>query len=296
MKPYLQLRSIFIIIFLGFICSLPADSKNGKAQDEPVLAPDVASTPPTINGLTDDTCWQNVPWQSIDQVWIPYDGSVTTDDYTGHYKIIWSSTTNLLYLLIEVTDDVFMDGYVPGQTVGPYNFDITEVFIDEDTSGGEHRYENPPLNAENAFAYHIYADFPAAGEVTTNNIVDDMDGPNLARVDYTAHLPEFALRQSGNTAVWEFSLIVYNDTYESNNQEPARVILQADKVIGMSVAYCDNDNPDENPITRDNMFGSVWEASPGNMHWMNADGYGRIKLVESIPSLYSCRVVKGFPR
>ena len=168
--------------------------------------------------------------------------------------------------------------------MGPYNFDITEVFIDEDTSGGEHRYDNPPSNAENAFAYHIYAEFPVAGEVTTNHIVDDMAGISGSRVDYAAHLPDFALRQSGDTAVWEFSLIVYNDTYAANNQEPARVTLQNDKVIGMSVAYCDNDNPDENPIDRDNMFGSVWEAAPGNMHWMNADSYGRIKLVESIPS------------
>jgi hypothetical protein len=296
MKPTQYLvRLALLVILVCFLTDLQADSKNGMVQDEPVLAPDVKSAPPNLDGLTDDACWQNLPWQTIDQVWIPYNGSVTTDDYSGHYKIVWSSVTNLLYLLIEVTDDVFMDGYVPGQTVGPYNFDIAEVFIDEDTSGGEHRYDNPPSNAENAFAYHIYAEFPAAGAVTTNKIVDDMAGTFGSRVDYAAHLPDFALRQSGDTAVWEFSLIVYNDTYAANNQEPARVTLQTDKIIGMSVAYCDNDNPDENPIDRDNMFGSVWEESPGNLHWMNADGYGRIKLVESIPSYIPAGSAKVSP-
>jgi hypothetical protein len=280
---YLFFTATLLFLFIN----LWADSKNGQVQDNPVLAPDVTTDTPAIDGIGNDTCWQNLPWQSIDQVWIPYGGSVTSDDYTGHYKIVWSSTSNLLYFLIEVTDDVFVDGYVAGQTADIYNFDITEVFIDEDTSGGPHIYDNFQSNAENAFAYHIYAAFPAIGQVTTEHQVDDMAGASGQRVDYSAHLPDFALRKSGNTAVWEFSLIVYNDTYEQNNPAAARVQLQADKMIGLSVAYCDNDNPNENPKVRDNMFGSVWEPSPGNLHWQNADYFGRVKLVENITNYVS---------
>jgi hypothetical protein len=282
------IRFLTLVILMCFFTLLQAGSKNGLVQDEPVLAPDVTSAPPAVNGIGDDACWQNVPWQTIDQVWIPYDGTVTPDDYSGHYKIVWSSTTNLLYLLFEITDDAFIDGYIPGQTADVYNFDITEVFIDEDTSGGRHIFDATGSdtllygsNAENAFSYHIYAAYPAADQVTTAHTVDDLDGTRWGsnwRADYSAHLPDFALRKDGETAVWEFSLIVYNDTYETNNQEPARVQLQADKIFGMSVAYCDNDNADGQ---RDNMFGSVWEAAPGNMHWENADGYGRIKLIEN---------------
>jgi len=54
--------------------------------------------------------------------------------------------------------------------------------------------------------------------------------------------------------------------------------------MGLSLACNDNDNPNEFPKTRENMFGSVWEPQPGNLHWENADYFGRIKLVAEIQS------------
>jgi len=272
--------SLFVLNYLH------AGSKKSLVQDNPVLAPDVA-TVPVVDGIGDDACWQNVPWQSIDQVWVNYANPVDPDDYTGRYKVVWSSATNLLYFLMEVTDDVFVDGYDPNTSGGAiYDFDISEVFIDEDSSGGEHIYDGNGTNAENAFAYHMYADLPGEGEVTTVCQVDDMAGTqsNSRRANYTSHFPEFALRTTGATVVREFSLIVYNDTYDDNNKEAARSRLAVDKVMGLSVAYCDNDNPYEYPKVRDNMFGSVWEPNPRNLHWMNANYFGRIKLVSDIPS------------
>jgi hypothetical protein len=58
-------------------------------------------------------------------------------------------------------------------------------------------------------------------------------------------------------------------------------MLSEGKEMGLSVAYCDNDDPNESPKVRDNMFGSVWEPSPGNLHWMNADGFGHIQLTSA---------------
>jgi hypothetical protein len=87
--------------------------------------------------------------------------------------------------------------------------------------------------------------------------------------------------------VREFSLIVYNDTYEENNKEAARAQLTVDKVIALSLACNDNDNPSENPKTRENMIGSVWEPQPGNMHWENANYFGNIKLVAGTSSSVS---------
>jgi hypothetical protein len=261
--------------------------KGMTPQDEPVLAPD-AITVPTLDGIGNDQCWQNVPWQNIDEVWIPYDGNISQSDYTGKYKVIWSSQTNLLYFLMEVTDDVFIDGFIEGVTADIYNFDICEVFIDEDKSGGEHRYDGMYMgansNAENAFAYHMYAEFPEEGQVTTEVHVDDMAGTqsNSYRPDYSSHFPEFAMRVKGDTCVREFSLIVYKDTYTEANKDAARSQLADGKVMGLSVAYCDNDNNDG---YRDNMFGSVWEPSPGNLHWQNADYFGTVKLVNDPTSV-----------
>jgi hypothetical protein len=286
----MKLNWFFYRIFLAgvlifFIQSSQAGTKKSSVQDSPVIALNVL-TAPVVDGIGNDACWQNVPWQSIDQVWIPYDDIVDSTDYYGRYKVVWSSTTNLLYFLMEVTDDVFVDGFISGVTSDIYHYDISEVFIDENKSGGEHRYDGPGMNAENAFAYHMYAACPADGQVTTVCQVDDMAGTqsNSTRANYTSHFPEFALCVTGNTAVREFSLIVYNDTYDNNNKDTSRSQLVVGKVMGLSLAYCDNDHPDENPKLRDNMFGSVWEAFPGNKHWENADGFGSIKLVSAIPS------------
>jgi histidinol phosphatase-like PHP family hydrolase len=98
------------------------------------------------------------------------------------------------------------------------------------------------------------------------------------------HFPDFALRKTGNTAMWEFSLIVYNDTYKETNKEAARVALAPNKILGLSVAYCDDDHPEKNPNVRDYMFGSVHEPNPGNLHWKNADYFGRMRLTSAIRS------------
>jgi len=272
-------------------------------QDNPVLAPDVIVSP-VIDGNGNDSCWQNVPWQSIAQVWIPYGAKVDSGIYSGRYKVVWSSNTNLLYFLVEVTDRLFVDGFIPGITSDIYNYDIIEVFIDEDKSGGLHVFDGTGstgrewgTNAQNAFAYHIYADFPKEGQVTTKCYVYDLSGTSWSdakSMNYASHLPSFALRKNGNKAVWEFSLIVYNDTYDDtlSNKDSARARLHTGKVMGLSLAYCDNNHPEKNPKVRDYMFGSVWEPSPGNFHWMNADYFGTIKLVTQIPSFardHQCR-------
>jgi hypothetical protein len=238
------------------------------------------STPPAIDGVGNDKCWESVKWQTIGEVWIPSGGSVSYSDYTGRYKVMWSSSTNLLYFLIEVTDDVIVGGYTANNGTC-YNYDITEVFIDENRSGGEHRYDGTSTNAENAFAYHMYCDYPADGQIITNPYFEDMSGPQSSSkwVDRTSHFPEFVLRRDGNTYTREFSLIVYNDTYSDTNKDSARVKLSIGKEMGLSVAYCDNDGLNENPKTRDNMFGSVIEP-PENWHWRNADYFGKVILTD----------------
>ena len=175
-----------------------------------------------------------------------------------------------------------MDGYIPGGvTAAIYNYDCCEVFIDENASGGEHRYDTDTSNAQNAFAYHIYAACPADGQVTTVFRVEDMAGTiaNSHMADYTSHIPEFALRRTGQTAVREFSLIVYNDTYTDSNKAAARSLLTVGKLMGLSVAYNDNNYPNIKPAVRNYMFGGDWEQSPGNMDWINASYFGHVRLV-----------------
>jgi len=285
--------SLSIIVFYLTYENEQCAFAKSLSQDSIIIVPN-ASVVPVIDGKGDDQCWQNASWQSINQVWIPYGSPlVDSNDYYGRYKIVWSSTTHLLYFLIEIHDDIFVDGFVPGKSANIYNFDIAEVFIDDDASGGLHVFDGVGdvgkewgTNAANAFTYHIYAKFPKEGKITSQCYASDIAGTSWSNAqfpDHSSHFPEFALRKSGNTAVWEFSLAVYNDTYKENNKEAARVKLTAGKHMGLSVAYCDNDDVNEEPKVRDNMFGSDWEPRPGNLHWMNADYFRKVMLV-SYPS------------
>lgn len=242
--------------------------------------------PPQVDGKMTETIWHMLPWIPLHYVWIPYGGELDTASFSGRYKVCWSPSTNRLYFFIDIYDNQFIDGYVFGKEPDIYNYDITEVFIDEDASGGLHVFDGKDdigkewgFNAENAFTYHIYAPFPKSGGITREHRVTDLAGTSWDDVqlqDYSSHIPEFALFRDGTRAQWEFSLIVYDSSYNQTSSTNKEVILREGKILGLSVAYCDNDSQDGR---RDAMVGSDWEPAPGNLHWMNADYYRKAKLV-----------------
>ncbi len=285
-----------VYLFLsGVPFSVSGSQKEIKTQDDTVYAINI-HTPPVFDGIGIDDCWTYANWQVIDQVWIPWGTEVDSSDLSGRYKVVWSSAENLLYFLLEITDDVISDAYVPGETAGIYNFDMFEVFIDEDKSGGYHVFDGYAnneqslgVNAENAFAYHIYTAFPESGSTNEEFIVEDLAGTSWGDAitcDYTDHFPDFILRREGNVSTWEFSLIVYDDTYSADNIEESRVSLTPDKIIGLSLAINDDDEPEVDPAAtvRDNFIGSVAVTEAAyNDHWKNADDFGTLKLISDIP-------------
>src|SRR5690606_29484369 len=123
--------------------------------------------------------------------------------------------------------------------------------------------------------------------------------------NYADHFSEFKMKKNGNHFVYEFSMKVYNDTYPTQNnngftstdKELARTVLTAGKIMGMSMAYCDNDMNDGK---RDHFFGSTpgkeYSANFGfmgngfsitsengqdifNTCWMSANDYGIVQLL-----------------
>lgn len=268
---------------LGYDYGIELVSTDRSLIQNTVIAKETA-TAPTIDGNGDDDCWQEARWYDIDQTWITWGEEIDSSDFFGRFKISWSKEENLLYYLVEITDDFFADGYVYPDDGYP-NFDIVEIFIDEDKSGGLHVFDDNAewgLNSENAFSYHIAIDEPADGETNTSFVVCDIDGTGWGDnsiPNYAGHFPELAMKKVGNKYYYEFSMIVYDDTYDNSDPAASRVTLQADKLLGMSVAYCDNDQDDGE---RDNFFGSVWVPEEAyNDHWMNADGYGSLRLLSA---------------
>ncbi len=251
-----------------------------------------------FDGAADETIWQNSRWYYIDQVWIPYRADMAAEDFSGRYKVAWSEDSNLLYFYAETTDDVFVDGYVYNSDPsigGNYpSYDILEIFIDENKSGGKHVFDDGTdwgTNGENAFSYHYSISQPADGETTSSVVACDIAGTSWSSYsipNYADHLENFIVRRDGNRLSWEFSLKVYNDSYDDGNPENSRVTLSIGKQIGLSLAYCDNDNPTEEPKTRDNFIGSDvgpdQQLTEWNEHWMNASVYGNLKLDDDQPN------------
>jgi hypothetical protein len=276
------MRHLKISSFIQFVvfCNLLSNYVNAEpakvsAKIDTIFINEI-SIAPVIDANGNDECWKNCEWYGMNNVWINYGENIDSLDHYGRFKVVWSKKENLLYFLVETTDDVSVGGYKAGKTADIYNFDIQEVFIDENRSKGPNNVTNPNTgkNIENAFAYHIYVDFPKKDEVNKTPVVEDIPGPR------NDHLPEFAIRGSGTFYTREFSLKVYDSTFDSNDPEFSRVQLEEGKIMGLSLAYCDND---ENDGQRDNFFGSVWvPADKYNNHWMEADDFGPAKLISDL--------------
>lgn len=212
-----------------------------------------ALEPITIDGIANETAWQNADWHPINQGWLgnPYDSL----DFSGRYKLTWNNEA--LYLLAEIVDDSLFD-----QQKDPLKFwwddDCVEVFIDEDNSGGEHQFNH------NAFAYHVALD---------GNVVDL--APENVPTLYNDHIISKRVT-NGNTSVWELKVSIYDDSFkDGENNTP--VNLYPNKKMGFALAYCDNDGSE----FRENFIGSIPVAGDDkNRGWIDADIFGTLLLVE----------------
>lgn len=234
---------------------------------------DAANAVPTIDGNGNEAMWSGLPWISIDQLHID-EVTGTEDqlpgaaDFTGRYKVSWSPAA--VYILAEITDDVLT--YAPYDAEGfpsqVFGQDAFEIFIDENASGGEHR------KSHNAFAYHL----------SPNGSVADQCGDNCA--DWNGRLfnnnVDHAWTQNGNIYTWEIAVSVYNDTYvDGGSNSGALVTLEANKVMGLGVAYNDVDVAGAG---REHMIASFSVSGTTNTErnkaWMDADVFPIVALAE----------------
>ncbi len=218
------------------------------------LAPK-ATNIPTIDGIGNEACWQEAGWAAMDQVWIG--NAVTANDFSGKYKVAW--TADKLYLLVEVTDDVLSD-YYANPLQNWWDDDCVEVFLDENHSGGNHQYNY------NAFAYHVSTLYDAVDLGTDQN-------PHLYNDHFTTKRTK-----NGNIYTWEMAITLYTDAFVYGALNNPTATLAKSKLIGFSLAYCDNDGG----TTRENFIGSkVLAPADKNNSYINASLFGTVELVEA---------------
>lgn len=235
-------------------------------------------TPVVIDGQANDACWEKADWKPISQVWIPYAAKMAAGDFEGKFKVAWDS--QYLYLLVEVVDDMLSDDHAnPLQNW--WDDDCVEVFIDENRSKGNHERNN------NAFAYHVSLKYDVIDLNSSGNPVNYKNNINVKMDTIGTH-----------TYLWEMAIKNYSATFNISDPEASRVILTPNKIMGFTVAYCDNDQT----TARENFIGSMYMSqATANDNYITADYFGSLKLKASTTSNinpeieYTNQLVKVFP-
>ena len=208
-----------------------------------------------VDGVTDPSAWDAAEWREINDRWLGPEYSA--EDFEGRFKVAW--TEDRIYLLVEVVDDILFDSH-RDPLIQYWDDDCLEIFLDEDYSGGDHQFNH------NAFAYHFSLD----------NRAIDIGTDEQAR-DYSHHVKS-AWKQHGQKLVWEVAIDVYADGYVDDSDDNTPVTLHAGKVLGLMVAYCDNDGSE----LRENFIGSESVPDgPKDRGWIDAGLFGAVELTEA---------------
>jgi hypothetical protein len=241
-----------VALFLAPALAIAADS--ARLPDRTQYFAPKAAVAPVIDGIADDAAWGEARWQELNHRWLGPEYS--PDDFQGRYKVVW--TKNKIYVLGEFVDDILIDTH-RDPLVQYWDDDCLEIFLDEDFSGGDHQYNH------NAFAYHLSLD---------NQAIDI--GTDKKPRNYSHHV-ESRWRQMGDKIIWEVAIDIYADTYDDDSKANKTTTLSAGKVLGMMVAYCDNDGSE----LRENFIGSESVPyGPKDRGWIDAGLFGSLVLTE----------------
>jgi hypothetical protein len=242
-----------LALFCLFLVAPTLATNNHLADRSRYVAPKAAIAP-SIDGRADDSAWQAAEWRPLDKNWLGPEYDAT--DFSGRYKIVW--TPSRLYILGEFVDDVLYDGH-RDPLLQYWDDDCLEIFLDEDYSGGDHQYNH------NAFAYHVSLD---------NQSIDI--GSNKMAQNYSHHV-ESRWQQTKAKIVWELAIDIYGDNYVDGAADNTPVELYVGKVLGIMLAYCDNDGSE----LRENFIGSetVVEGAK-DRGWIDAGLFGQLVLGE----------------
>lgn len=251
-KVYLHYSSLVILLTLLIFQSSSANSKDTHAPSRSIYVAPFAHNSPEVDGVAKEEVWEMAKWKSLNYRWLGPEYS--KHDFQGRFKVVWSKSK--LFILVEIVDDILIDTH-RDPLVQYWDDDCLEIFLDEDFSGGEHQYNH------NAFAYHMSLD---------NQAIDI--GTNKQPQNYSHHI-ESRWKQQGNKLYWELAIDIYQDNYQDKGEDNQPVELTPGKVMGLMLAYCDNDGSE----LRENFIGSESPAGgAADRGWKDAGLFGKLIL------------------
>ncbi|MDZ7265347.1 MAG: choice-of-anchor D domain-containing protein, partial [candidate division KSB1 bacterium] len=209
---------------------------------------------PVIDGDLSDLAWSCVTGTEVLQRGgVPEDYLTPWSNFSDNkvtWKALWSSSTNLLYVAIEIQDDIA--GAVDNDYNSLWQDDCIELFTDGDHNGGN--YSGSYFNAQQWLIRRDNAKH-----------LESLSGY------YTGPAINSAVRQGSNgNWVLELSMVIY-DHYSSD----IRPLVMYD-VIGWEVWYDDSDNShqESGKWARDHQVGWGY-VGPA---WYNADAFQELEL------------------
>jgi hypothetical protein len=235
-------------------CYVDLESTSALAKEDGVFKAHKSKSPVHIDGCNKDVIWSNVDWYDMNYLWMG--DAVDSSDYNGRFKLAWNS--DYLYVLVEVIDEKL----IPTLENGIENYwkgDYVEVFVDEDNSGGNHRFNHQ------AFAYHVSTEGHAIDKNTSQETVFFDDHVEVVR------------SHEGDKYLWEMAIKLFDNQFDENSNNNIPVKILAQETIGFSIAYGDNDGND----TRENFMGS--KKTHGNNNddgYVNSDVFGSILFMD----------------
>jgi hypothetical protein len=237
-----------------FPCQIGSEVAITEAMEDGFFKAHKTSLPIQIDGCSNDTTWPNVDWYGMNYLWMG--SEVDSIDYHGRFKLAWDS--QYLYILVEVIDEKLN----PTLGNGLENYwkgDYVEVFIDEDNSGGNHQFNHQ------AFAYHVSTEGHAIDKSTLQETVFFDDHVQVKR------------SQEGSRYLWEMAIKLFDSQFNEGTTNNVPVKISAQKSIGFSIAYGDNDGNN----SRENFMGSKKTHGVNNdAGYINSDVFGSILFVE----------------
>ncbi len=235
-------------------CQIDLEPTGSKAMEDGFFKARKSTAPVQIDGCNADAIWSSVDWYDMNYLWMG--DKVDSKDYHGRFKLSWDN--QYLYILVEVIDDQLH----PTLEDGLENYwkgDYVEVFIDEDTSGGDHKFNHQ------AFAYHVSTEGHAIDKNTRQETV------------YFDNHVEVARSQEGNKHLWEMAFKLFDKQFDEKAANNVPVKIFTNKKIGFSMAYGDNDGNN----SRENFMGS--KKTHGNNNdegYVNSDVFGTILFID----------------
>jgi hypothetical protein len=295
------MKNVILILASFFLCAASFSQTKYFGKDDTLkiyrTAVDI-----TIDGNGLEKCWDSVSWVPLQYVWMnPAELTQTeiridsiipdVNDFRGKFKIVWSSKTNRIYMLAEITDDTLVNTY-DWNNAGIKNnypsYDDLEIFYQETGPcrqvwpGCDHTFN------QNAKAIHL----------TSSGWAVDMGGPSWGvLLLYNKSLTMKLNTSAAPKYVWEISLGLVKSSVSQSDLDsavytkplPANIYttLAEKLMIGLTLNYCDADkisNPSRQSFISDvylppnSVAGRSNAQKDRNACWVDASLFGKALL------------------